>query len=73
MTLHDAMIDVLEDNGKPMTGQELSDEIAKRMTYFQKKGDIAPRSQIELRAKNYPQYFVYDKSCVPRLIGLVKV
>lgn len=71
MTLHDAMIEVLRDNGKPMTGQELSDEIIKRKTYFQKEGGTPTRSQIELRTKNYPQYFVYNKSCTPRLISLV--
>ena len=71
MTLHDAMIIVLKDFNRSMTGQEISDEIAKRNLYTQKNDGIAPRSQIELRAKNYPQYFVYDKSCTPRLISLV--
>lgn len=72
MYLHDAMMLILKEYNRPMTGEELSNEIYRRGLYFQKSGGQAPRSQIELRAKNYPQYFYVDKSCTPRLISIVE-
>lgn len=71
MKLHEAMIEVLKEYKRAMTGKELSDIIFERNLYQQKSGDKAPRSQIELRAKNYPQYFEYDKSETPRHISLI--
>lgn len=71
MTLHEAMVEVLKSYKRPMTGKELSDIISERNLYQQKNGGKAPRSQIELRAKNYPKVFNYDTTCIPRLISLL--
>lgn len=71
MTLHEAMIIVLKENMQGMTGSEISDIIFSKKLYLQKNGNKAPRSQIELRAKNYPQYFLIQFS-TPKIISLIE-
>lgn len=71
MTLHEAMMLVLKENDRGMTGAEISEAIFSRKLYLQKSGNKAPRSQIELRAKNYPQYFHIERT-IPKVITLTE-
>ena len=59
LKLHEAMeIILLECPDRTSTFKYVSEEIYKRKLYLQKKGTIAPPSQIRLRAKNYEQFEV---------------
>lgn len=66
MTLHDAIVIVLRENGAPMTAQEIAAEISKRGLYTQRKGTPAPPSQIHARVSKRPQLFTRSSG----LIGL---
>ncbi len=70
MTLHEAMIQVLREAiNHIMHADMLSEEIFKRELYRQKDGDIAPPSQIKLRAKNYANLFeIVDKSYIKLIV-----
>lgn len=57
MTLHEAMILVLRQQGRPLTTRELADAINHEKLYTRKDNSPLPPGQIALRAKNYPQYF----------------
>ncbi|MBP5680872.1 MAG: hypothetical protein J6X31_07470 [Bacteroidales bacterium] len=67
MTLHEAMIKVLKENGGFMTFNALADEIYRQDLYKQRAGTKAPYSQIRLRAKNYGQYFTIEEKGVKLL------
>ncbi|MCQ2128926.1 MAG: winged helix-turn-helix domain-containing protein [Bacteroidaceae bacterium] len=64
MTLHEAMVQVLQRVGHPMTTHELADEINKCRLYVRKDGLPLPYGQISLRAYNYPQYFKMEASVI---------
>lgn len=66
MTLHDAMMIVLRDNGAPMTAPDIAAEISRRGLFVQRKGTSAPPSQIRARARKYPRLFTQSSG----LIGL---
>lgn len=58
MTLHEAMEQVLKEEGRPMTRQELADAINEQDLYQRGDGYPVPPNQIGARAKNYPYLFV---------------
>ncbi|BCT75248.1 hypothetical protein SCMU_10900 [Sinomonas cyclohexanicum] len=57
MLLHDAMTEVLQDAGRPLTTREIADAINELGLYT--RGDLQPlpASQVGARAKNYPWLF----------------
>ena len=57
MTLHEAMIFILQKNNGPMTPRQLSDAINAAKLYTRNDGRPVPPNQIGARAKNYPQLF----------------
>ena len=57
MTLHDAIIKVLNDFGRPMTGKEIVGVINKDKLYLRKDKNPVPSSQIYARVNKYPHIF----------------
>lgn len=57
MTLHEAIEEVLKENGSGLKAREIADRINDRKLY--QRGDKAPlpTSQIHARVKNYPRLF----------------
>ena len=64
-TLHDAMRTVLlEQPEHKATTSKLSEEIVKRNLYRRKDGDAARASQINARARKYPQLFTIANNMI---------
>lgn len=57
VTLHEAMIEVLRENGAPMTSREIADSINARELYRRKDGHALLAGQVSARARNYHQLF----------------
>ena len=69
-TLHDAMVIILlERKDRTASTEFLSDEIAQRGLYRQRKGGIAHKGQIAARARKYPQLFQIVAPQTIRLVG----
>lgn len=64
MTLHDAIYEVLNTHGKPMSYQEIADEIALRRLYTKKDKTRVLPGQISARVNNYPKLFIKEDSSV---------
>ncbi len=60
MTLHDAICDVLNARGEPMTSKQIANEVASRKLYKQKDGALTPSRQVSARASAYPQLFIKE-------------
>lgn len=57
MKLHEAMVEVLKQGGRPMKAAEIAEEINRMELYERGDGQPVPGSQISARAKNYPHLF----------------
>ena len=69
MLLHDAIQVVLSDQpGHTATTKAISADIAKRGLYRQKRGGMAPASQINARAFHHPDLF---KKVAPSTLSLI--
>ncbi|MCX5634237.1 MAG: HTH domain-containing protein [Planctomycetota bacterium] len=68
MYLHEAIIQVLRENGHEMKTQEVADEINRQRLYAKKDRTEVTAFQIHGRAKNYPQLFTRKGS----LVGIVE-
>ena len=64
MTLHEAIVEVLETSGKAMTTQEIANELNKTGAYKKKDGSKISAFQIHGRTRNYSHLFNRDKSLV---------
>lgn len=62
MTLHEAMIEVLRENGAPMTSREIADVINARELYRRKDGRPLPAGQVSARARHYDRLFIRTSS-----------
>lgn len=62
MTLHEAIIKVLEAAGRNLTAREIADEINSKALYVRKDKNPVPASQISARVNNYPEKFSKNKS-----------
>ena len=71
MTLHEAIEKLLRQTGRPMTTQQIADELNKNGWYQKKDGSIIQAFQIHGRTRNYPNIFDRDGSTVS-LIGQTK-
>ena len=58
MTLHEAIIYVLEDYGSAMSSAEIAQKIFKKKLYLQQAGSMAPAKQIRARARKYPHFLL---------------
>jgi len=68
MTLHEAIEKLLRQTGRPMTTQQIADELNKNGWYQKKDGSKIQAFQIHGRTKNYANIFDRDGSTVS-LIG----
>lgn len=57
MTLHEAIITVLKDSGRPMSTDDIASSINLNSYYQNKNGQPLTGNQIFLRVKNYPSLF----------------
>jgi hypothetical protein len=57
MTLHDAIYQVLNARGNPMTVREIAYVIAQRELYEKYDGTPPPPKQVGTRVDNYPELF----------------
>lgn len=64
MTLHEAIQALLQETQRPMTTKEIAAEINARGSYKKRDGSPIATSQIDLRTRNYPQYFEKNGSTV---------
>ena len=64
MTLHDAIVQVLNNTNRVMTTSEIAVELNKTKTYQKRDGSAITSFQIHGRTKNYPQMFDRNKSMV---------
>lgn len=65
MTLHEAIEQVLTENGKTMTYAEIAKAIAEKDLYRRKKDGLHVEAwQIKLRVMNYPTLFRNDNDKV---------
>jgi hypothetical protein len=67
MTLHEAMVRVLQERGAWMNRDELAREIASRDLYRQKTGGAAPADQLRLRARKYGHLFEGSDNAFTRI------
>ena len=67
MTLHEAIVKVLQENMQPMSAREIANILNERKLYIRKDGSEIKTSQIHARVKNYPALFTKDE----KGIGLV--
>lgn len=67
MTLHEAIVMVLQENMKPMTASEIADILNDRKLYIKKDGSEIKTSQIHARVNKRPGLFTKDEEG----IGLV--
>jgi hypoxanthine-DNA glycosylase len=72
MTLHEAIEKLLRQTGRPMTTQQIADELNKNGWYQKKDGSTIQAFQIHGRTKNYANIFDRDGSTVS-LIGQSKI
>ncbi|MCU0388968.1 MAG: HTH domain-containing protein [Chitinophagaceae bacterium] len=68
MTLHDAIQQLLRQQGRPMTTKEIADALNKNKWYVKKDQSIIASSQIDLRTRNYSGLFQRNGTTVS-LIG----
>jgi hypothetical protein len=64
MTLHEAIIKVLQSKNKAMSTQEIADELNKNKWYQKKDKSLITAYQIHGRTKNYPHLFERNGSIV---------
>ena len=57
MTLHEAIVQVLESANITMTTQQIADELNKTKTYRKKDGSTIEAFQIHGRTRNYGHLF----------------
>ena len=57
MTLHEAIAQVLRENGGPMTTREIADAVNGAQLYSRNDGKPVPISQINARVNNYFRLF----------------
>ena len=59
MTIHEAISQILEEAGKPLSTREIADRINRTRLYTRKDEKPIEKAQIRARVKNYPKLFDY--------------
>lgn len=73
MTLHEAMVNLFHQVGKPMTTKEIAEKLNENKWYQKKDRSMITSYQIYRRAKNYPAFFQCKGSVVSlKEAGMVK-
>lgn len=62
LTLHEAIASVLESHNRPLSANELADEINSRRLYVRKDGALLRSGQIHARVNKYPHLFIKDEN-----------
>jgi hypothetical protein len=64
MTLHEAIVKLLQQTGHSMTTQQIADELNRNGWYEKKDRSEITAFQIHGRTKNYPKLFVRNGTTV---------
>jgi len=64
MTLHEAILEVLHNHGKPMSAQEIAEVINQHKLYIRKDGDPLKGGQINARISNHPELFTREDGLI---------
>lgn len=62
MTLHEAISQLLRQTRRPMTANEIADELNKNKWYVKGDKSAIKANQIIARADDHPELFVFDRS-----------
>ena len=62
LTLHEAIASVLESHNRPLSANELADEINSRRLNVRKDGALLRSGQIHARVNKYPHLFIKDEN-----------
>lgn len=73
MTLHEAIIKVLKDTGKPLPASEIAFIINKNRLYIRGDKNPVPSSQIHARVKNYPHLFKKEGGFISLFSSVKKI
>ena len=60
MTLHEAIIEVIKEAGKPLAKNEIANRINEGKLYTRGDGNPVPTNQISARINNYPDLFTVN-------------
>lgn len=69
MELHNAIIQTLKLNGKPMTCCEIADALNSSKLYSKRNGTKIAPNQISARINKYPSLFIKDMNVKPMKIS----
>ncbi len=64
MTLHEAIVKILQEAGNPLSASEIANRINEAKLYIRKDGNPVPVNQIHARVKNYPAIFYQEKGLI---------
>lgn len=64
MTLHDAILEVLHNHGKPMSSSEIAEVINQNKLYIRKDGKPLKGGQITARTSNHPELFTREDGLI---------
>jgi hypothetical protein len=64
MTLHEEIVQILKETGKPLSTGQISDQVNKRKNYQKNDGSEVSPFQIHGRTRNYSNLFLRNKSMV---------
>jgi len=64
MTLHEAIVKILQEAGNPLSASEIANRINEAKLYTRKDGNPVPVNQIHARVKNYPAIFFQEKGLI---------
>ncbi len=70
MTLHEAIEKLLRQTGRPMTTQQIADDLNKNAWYKKKDGSKITPYQIHGRTKNYPNIFYREGTTVSLIVHI---
>lgn len=66
MTLHDAILKVLQEAGRPLTAGEIADRVRSGGLYVRKDGRPDLAAQVSARIRNYSNMFDIDRTARPQ-------
>ena len=71
LTLHEAIIKLLQQENRSMIVKEITDALNENGWYKKADGSLIEESQIHERKNKYPDLFSVDETAKPQLIGLI--
>lgn len=64
MTLHEAIVELLLEYGRPMKTREIAEQINERQSYRKKDGSPVTVFQVQRRTYRYHKLFVQERSMI---------